>query len=178
MLLIKPKVYEDLRGAFFEGYNRVAYSSSGIPGEGKAFDQDNFSVSRRGVIRGLHYQEPNGQGKLVSVLSGQVFDVAVDLRRSSSTFGGFFSAVLSEENRNQLWIPTGFAHGFCALTDNVVFHYKCSGGYKVDCEKGILWNDSDLGIPWPIDNPIVSEKDRMLPRLDEIAQENLPANRS
>lgn len=158
VILIQPKVFRDSRGEFVETYNERTMQAAGIP---TRFVQDNLSVSSRGVVRGLHYQVEQPQGKLVRVAHGEVFDVAVDLRRSSPTFGKYVSAILSSQERNMLWIPAGFGHGFVALTENVCFEYKVTDFYCPQGEATILWNDSDLAIKWPIQESeaIVSTKD-------------------
>lgn len=165
VLIIEPKVYSDLRGSFYESYVKKKYEEHGIHDE---FIQDNHSISRKGVLRGLHYQENPGQAKLVRVTRGEVFDVAVDIRKGSSTFGKWSGVRLSGENHRQLYIPIGFAHGFCVLSETAEFLYKCSEYYAPSGERGILWNDPDIGIAWPIKDPILSEKDEGLPRLRDI----------
>ena len=147
------------------------YQEAGITG---SFVQDNISVSRKGTLRGLHFQNPNGQGKLVQVLRGKVFDVAVDIRVGSETFGKWESIELSAENHKQMYIPPGFAHGFCVLSETAMFSYKCTDYYTPSAEGGILWNDPDIGIQWPVDNPVLSEKDLEYTKLSGIPQENLP----
>jgi dTDP-4-dehydrorhamnose 3,5-epimerase len=160
LLEIYPRIFKDDRGYFFESYNQVAFEKAGIK---TAFLQDNQSFSIKGVLRGLHFQrEPYAQAKLVSVISGRVLDVAVDLRRNSPTYGKHFSVILEAEKRNMLLVPEGFAHGFAALEDSI-FSYKCSNVYNKESEGGIIWNDKDLNIDWGISNPLVSEKDLILP---------------
>lgn len=171
LVIIEPQVFTDDRGSFMETYQRARYAEHGIAAE---FCQDNVSVSRRGTLRGLHYQHPEAQAKLVQVLQGEVFDVALDIRRGSPTFGGFVSAILSAENRRQLFIPEGFAHGFCVTSERAVFVYKCSRPYAPSCEGGVLWNDPDLGIDWPATGPLLSPKDRTYPRLADIPADRLP----
>jgi len=157
LLLIKPKVFVDDRGYFFESYNEKVYRENGIE---LCFVQDNISKSQKGTIRGLHYQAgDSAQGKLCKVIYGKVLDVAVDIRFGSPTFGKYFASELSEENHTQLWIPPGFAHGFSVLSDIVIFSYKCTALYCKEKERAILYNDVDLNIDWKISNPIVSEKD-------------------
>ena len=159
--LIKPRVFPDDRGFFMQTYHEKQYREAGID---VRFVQDNRSRSTQGVLRGLHYQLKNPQDKLVSVIRGEVFDVAVDIRRGSPTFGKWVGAVLSEENHHQLFVPKGFAHGFCVLSDEVDFIYKCSNFYTPGDEYGIIWNDSNLGIEWPVVvEPIISDKDSGLP---------------
>jgi dTDP-4-dehydrorhamnose 3,5-epimerase len=156
LLIIEPRVFEDSRGCFFETFHQRKYAELGIPGP---FVQDNFSLSVRGTLRGLHFQEPNAQGKLVMVSEGEVFDVAVDIRRGSPTFGKWFGTRLSAKNRRQLYIPPGFAHGFCVVSDQAAFVYKCTTFYSPQDEHGILWNDPAIGIRWPVQHPILSAKD-------------------
>lgn len=156
LLIIEPTVYEDSRGCFFETFHERKYTELGVPGP---FVQDNFSLSVRGTVRGMHFQEPNAQGKLVMVLEGEVFDVAVDIRRGSSTFGQWFGTELSTKNKRQLYIPPGFAHGFCVMSDQAAFVYKCTRFYSPQDEHGILWDDPALGIRWPVSRPVLSPKD-------------------
>lgn len=159
-LMITPRVFADDRGEFFESFSEPRFREAGIAGN---FVQDNQSRSGKGVIRGLHFQEPPyEQGKLVRVVRGAVLDVVVDIRKSSPTYGKSLSIVLDEKNRQILWIPPGFAHGFATLEENTIFLYKCTGLYHKASENGIIWNDSDLSIDWCVDNPVVSEKDREL----------------
>ncbi len=158
LFLIKPTVFEDQRGSFFESFNLKKYKE--ILGNDIDLVQDNLSVSKKNVLRGLHFQTPPfAQGKLVSVLRGSVLDVAVDLRKKSTTFGKYFSVKLSEVNHLQLWIPPGFAHGFIALEENTIFSYKCSNYYAPHNEQTILWKDESLAIDWKITQPIISQKD-------------------
>ncbi len=171
VLLITPDVYEDRRGYFMETFQLSRYRQCGVD---VTFVQDNLSFSVRGTLRGLHFQHPYGQAKLVQVLQGEVFDVAVDIRVGSPAFGQWFGAVLSSENHRQLFIPAGFAHGFCVLSPQAVFSYKCSDFYNPDCERGILWNDPDIGIEWPLASPVLSHKDGSLPRLAELDDKLLP----
>ena len=169
LLLIKPKVYSDDRGYFFESYNEEAYQKAGI---NSRFVQDNISKSQRGTVRGLHYQVgENAQGKLCQVLFGKVLDVAVDIRFGSPTFGKYFASELSEENHIQLWIPKGFAHGFSVLSDVAIFSYKCTSPYKKDSERAIQYNDPDLNINWMVSNPIISEKDSLSKSFKEIEKD-------
>jgi len=167
VILFEPKVFGDERGAFFESYNEQSFETA--VGKKIAFFQDNQSHSVPGVVRGLHYQlDPMAQGKLVRVVSGSVFDVAVDLRRSSPTFGKWVAAILSAENRKQLWIPPGFAHGFMALSEGAEFLYKATAPYSAPHERCILWNDPSLGIEWPSEvEPIISAKDAVGKRWDD-----------
>jgi dTDP-4-dehydrorhamnose 3,5-epimerase len=164
VLLIEPKVFADERGFFLETWNAARYAEAGLPA---AFVQDNHSRSKRGVLRGLHYQQPNPQGKLVRCSRGAIFDVAVDIRVGSPSFGKWFGVELSEENKRMLWVPEGFAHGFCALTDRADVLYKCTALYDGAADRSILWNDPDIGIEWPIANPQLSPKDAAAPRLKD-----------
>lgn len=157
LLIVKPDVYKDSRGYFFESYNINKYEKMGI---NNSFVQDNISNSKRGTLRGLHYQVGNyAQGKLCSVLKGSVIDVAVDIRFGSETFGKHLMIELSDKNKNQIWIPPGFAHGFLVLEDDTIFTYKCTSFYNKESERTIIYNDSDLEIDWKISEPIVSDKD-------------------
>jgi len=157
LLVIKPKVFEDERGYFFESYNYQLFKQAGLDFN---FVQDNQSLSHTGVLRGLHFQNnPNAQGKLVRVISGSVFDVAVDIRKKSPTYGQWFGLELTEQNKWMMYIPEGFAHGFATLQDFTVFSYKCTNFYNKASEDCIFWSDSDLAINWPIENPILSDKD-------------------
>jgi dTDP-4-dehydrorhamnose 3,5-epimerase len=156
LLLIEPKVFGDPRGFFMETWNLRKYQDAGIR---PSFVQDNISVSRRGALRGLHFQNPNPQGKLVSVLQGEVLDLVVDIRRRSSTFGKWEAVQLSSENKRQFYVPPGFAHGFLVLSDTAMFHYKCTEFYSPKDEMTIRWNDPEIGIKWPDVEPIISDKD-------------------
>lgn len=157
LLVIKPKIFEDERGYFFESYNYQLFKQADLDFN---FVQDNQSLSQKGVLRGLHFQNnPNAQGKLVRVISGSVFDVAVDIRKKSPTYGHWFGLELNEQNKWMMYIPEGFAHGFATLQDFTVFSYKCTNFYNKASEDCIFWNDSDLAINWPIENPILSDKD-------------------
>jgi dTDP-4-dehydrorhamnose 3,5-epimerase len=156
VLLIEPKVFGDERGFFMETYRVDAFRAAGIP---DTFVQDNHSRSARGVLRGLHYQEPNAQGKLVRCTRGAIFDVAVDIRRGSPSFGRWFGIELSDANKLMLWIPPGFAHGFCAMEDGSDLVYKCTTLYDPAADRAILWNDPAIGIQWKIESPVLSEKD-------------------
>ena len=159
VVLLEPRVFADDRGAFFESFNEKTFAAA--TGLTPAFVQDNHSVSRKGVLRGLHYQlPPFAQGKLVRVVKGEVFDVAVDIRRGSPTFGQWVGEILSADNRRQLWIPEGFAHGFVALQDGTEFLYKTTNFYSAESDRTILWNDPDIGITWPDGiAPVLSAKD-------------------
>lgn len=162
VVLVEPAVRGDERGFFMETYRADRFREYGIA---DAFVQDNHSRSARGVLRGLHYQEPYAQGKLVRCTRGELFDVAVDIRSGSPTFGKWFGINLSEANKLMLWIPAGFAHGFCALTDGADLVYKATEVYRGECDRAILWNDPEIGIEWPIGEPILSAKDTAAPRL-------------
>jgi dTDP-4-dehydrorhamnose 3,5-epimerase len=171
VVIIEPKVFGDERGYFLETWNQARYASAGLPA---TFVQDNLSFSRRGVLRGLHFQNPNAQGKLVHVLQGEVYDVAVDIRLGSPTFGHWVAERLSAENKRQLYIPPGFAHGFCVVSETALFAYKCTDLYHPQTEGSVLWNDPDLAIPWPIADPELSNKDRAGIRLADVPRERLP----
>jgi len=164
VLIIEPRVFEDVRGHFYESYNHREYAAHGVS---EVFVQDNHSRSRRGTVRGLHYQIAPGQAKLVRVAVGEVFDVSVDIRHGSPTFGQWVGVVLSAENRRQVYVPVGFAHGFCVISDWADFLYKCSSYYDPEAERGIAWDDPDLSISWPTRSPLLSERDRHHPRLSE-----------
>jgi dTDP-4-dehydrorhamnose 3,5-epimerase len=157
VLIVEPRVFADERGSFQETFNAARYREAGID---YTFVQDNWSRSKKHVLRGLHYQIEQPQGKLVWCIKGEIVDVAVDLRRSSPTFGQWVSVVLSEANRKQIFVPPGFAHGFCALSDETEVMYKCTNLYLPPAERTILWNDPDLAIDWPISEPMLSEKDQ------------------
>jgi dTDP-4-dehydrorhamnose 3,5-epimerase len=164
LLLIEPKVFGDSRGFFFESFHKGRYAELGID---LPLVQDNLSRSTRNILRGLHFQEPQGQGKLVCVVRGSAFDVAVDIRKGSPTFGKWAGFELSDANHRQLWIPPGFAHGFCVTSEEADFFYKCTAYYSPKTEHSIAWNDPDLGIPWPVSAPILSAKDLAAPRLKD-----------
>jgi len=166
VLLIEPKVFCDPRGFFLELYNRERYRQHGMAIE---FVQDNRAFSLRGVLRGLHFQIRHPQTKLVWVPRGEVFDVALDLRQDSPTFGKWEGFRLTDENHRQLYIPAGFAHAYCVLSETAEFVYKCSDTYRPGDEGGVIWNDPDLGIDWPIETPVLSEKDLKLPRFRDLA---------
>jgi dTDP-4-dehydrorhamnose 3,5-epimerase len=170
LLIIEPDVFGDNRGYFMESWNRQRYREAGLASD---FVQDNFSLSRRGTLRGLHFQNPLAQGKLVSVLQGEVFDVGVDIRRGSPTFGRWFGMTLSAENKRQFFLPPGFAHGFLVLSEMALFHYKCTDYYSPKDEQGFRWDDPDVGIKWPVENPILSRRDAAAPRLNAIPPEKL-----
>lgn len=169
--LIEPQVFGDERGFFFESWNDARYVEAGIV---IPVTQVNISRSAHGVLRGLHYQWPNPQGKLVSVLEGEVFDVAVDIRRGSPTFGKWTAAVLSASNRRQLWVPEGFAHGFAVTSDTALFHYLVTAPYDRAADASLRWDDAALAIDWPIRTPSLSDKDARAPLLAEIAEDRLP----
>jgi dTDP-4-dehydrorhamnose 3,5-epimerase len=171
VVLIEPDVHRDPRGFFLESWHERRYAEGGIPGP---FVQDNHSHSRRGALRGLHAQLRRPQGKLVRVVEGEVFDVAVDIRRGSPTFARWAGDRLSGENLRQLWIPPGFAHGFCVLSESVHFEYKCTDFYDASDEIAIAWNDPEIGIEWPLEDPTLSKKDAAAPRLSEVL-DRLPA---
>ena len=162
VILIEPRVLGDARGFFMETYRADLFKAHGID---ETFVQDNHSRSARGVLRGLHYQEPYPQGKLVRCTRGELFDVAVDIRRGSPAFGKWYGTTLSEENKAMLWIPAGFAHGFCALTDDAELVYKTTEIYRPEFDRAILWNDPEIGIEWPITEPSLSAKDAAAPLL-------------
>ena len=170
LLILEPKVFTDSRGFFLETFNQTRYREVGLSAD---FVQDNLSFSGRGTLRGLHFQNPNSQGKLVQVLQGEVFDVAVDIRRSSPTFGRWHALVLSGEKKRQFYIPYGFAHGFVVLSEAALFHYKCTKFYSPKEELSIRWDDPDIGIEWPVKAPVVSEKDAKGLRLRDIPPERL-----
>lgn len=171
VLIFEPKVFEDDRGFFLETWRKDKYAEAGVKED---FVQDNVSFSMRGTLRGLHFQNPHGQGKLVQVLTGQVFDVAVDIRVGSPSFGKWVGIELSGEDRRQIYIPPGFAHGFCVMSEKALFSYKCTDYYAAECDSGIAWNDPDIGIEWPIADPVLSQKDAKNPRLSQITEKNLP----
>ena len=172
VILVKPKVFGDNRGFFMESYKKSDFFENGINVE---FNQDNHSKSTAHVLRGLHYQaKPYGQAKLVRCSKGRIYDVAVDIRPDSKTFGQYVKVELSEENKHMLYIPVGFAHGFVALTDEVEILYKASGEYAPQADRGIIWNDEDINIDWEIDfEPLLSEKDKIQPKLKDINLEEL-----
>jgi dTDP-4-dehydrorhamnose 3,5-epimerase len=171
VLLITPVVHEDARGYFFESYREEVYRVNGLP---TCFVQDNQAASTGNVLRGLHYQLNFPQGKLVQVVLGTVYDVAVDIRRGSPTFGQYVGSLLTDENHHQFYIPAGFAHGYCVLSDRAVFQYKCTETYHPEDEYGIHWDDPDIAIDWPVNNPLLSEKDASLPMLKTVPPHHLP----
>ena len=170
-MLIEPKVFGDARGFFYESYNKAAWAQAGLAVD---FVQSNVSRSARGVLRGLHYQWPNPQGKLVSVLEGEVYDVAVDIRRGSPTFGKSLGVMLTADNHRHFWLPEGFAHGFCVVSEFATFAYQCTALYDPKADAGIRWNDAALAIDWPVSAPLLSDKDRRTPLLEDVPSERLP----
>ena len=170
-VVIEPAVHGDARGYFYESWNARAFAEAGLD---LKFVQTNVSRSARDVLRGLHYQWPNAQGKLVSVVEGEVYDVAVDIRVGSPTFGHWAAAILSAENKRHFWVPEGFAHGFAVLSDNATFFYQCTALYDRVTDAGIRWNDGRIAVDWPISQPVLSDKDQKTPFLEEIAHEKLP----
>ncbi|MBE6088922.1 MAG: dTDP-4-dehydrorhamnose 3,5-epimerase [Clostridium beijerinckii] len=166
--IIEPKTFGDSRGYFMETYNKEQFCEAGL---NMIFVQDNESKSSKGVLRGLHFQKKHSQGKLVRVTKGEVFDVAVDLRTGSPTYGQWEGVILSDENKKQFYIPEGFAHGFLVLSDEAVFNYKCTDIYSPEYDGGVMWNDPEINIEWPLDlikNIILSEKDKTHPNLNEL----------
>lgn len=162
VMLIEPEMFGDPRGFFQEIWRHETYSAAGIQA---LFVQDNLSRSSKGVLRGLHFQEPHAQGKLVQTLAGTVFDVAVDIRKGSDTFGNWVGEILSADNRRQLWIPPGFAHGFCVISETADFMYKCTEPYRPANEHAVRYDDPAINIDWPVENPATSERDRSAPLL-------------
>jgi dTDP-4-dehydrorhamnose 3,5-epimerase len=171
VLLVNPVVHGDSRGYFLESYQAERYAQAGMP---KRFVQDNISCSRRGVLRGLHYQLRRPQGKLLWVIVGEVFDVVVDIRRGSPTWGKWFGVTLSDHGHQQIYVPEGFAHGFCVTSESAIVSYKCTDYYAPGDEGGIRWDDPTLAIPWPVNRPVLSEKDATYPALAEIPPDGLP----
>jgi dTDP-4-dehydrorhamnose 3,5-epimerase len=171
VLIIEPFVFQDERGFFMETYQQRRYTEAGIESN---FVQDNLSYSVRGTLRGLHYQVKHAQAKLVQVIEGTIFDVALDIRRGSPYFGQWTSVHLSDENKRQLFLPEGFAHGFCVLSESAQVIYKCTDFYASEYEGGVLWSDPTLAIAWPVLEPLLSEKDSRLPCLADIPPERLP----
>jgi dTDP-4-dehydrorhamnose 3,5-epimerase len=171
VILIEPRVFGDERGFFLESFNRDRYQAAGIATD---FVQDNHSRSVRGSLRGLHYQYPRGQAKLVQALQGEIFDVAVDIRKGSPTSGRWFGVTLSSENKRQVYIPDGYAHGFCVISETALFAYKCSDYYRPEDEGGVRWDDPHIGIQWPVRSPILSDCDKTYPGLDDISADRLP----
>ncbi len=171
VLVVEPQVFGDARGFFFETYRAQRYAEAGIPA---SFVQDNASLSERGVLRGLHLQNPNLQGKLIYVLQGEMFDVAVDVRVGSPTFARWTGVILSGENKLQLYVPEGFAHGICVLSETALFAYKCTDVYTPASELSIIWIDPAIGIEWPVDGPLLAPRDAAAPRLADIDPGGLP----
>ena len=169
--VLEPKIFNDERGYFYETWNKEVFSELGLDLE---FKQANVSSSSRGVLRGLHYQWPKPQGKLIHVLEGEVYDVAVDIRQGSPTYGCSTSVILSAENKRQFWIPPGFAHGFVALSESATFSYLCTEMYDAQCDASLRWDDSSLAIDWPVSKPVLSNKDAKAPFLCDISPEKLP----
>jgi len=173
VLIIEPRIHGDERGWFSERWEAERYAAAGVSGP---FVQDNMAKSGKGILRGLHVQHPHGQGKLVQVISGSVFDVAVDIRTGSPTFGQWVGVVLSGDDMRQFWVPAGFAHGYLVTSDEAVFSYKCTDTYHPETEFSIVWNDPDIGIQWPLeDRPMLSDKDASAPPLNGIEASRLPA---
>ena len=170
-VVTEPAVHGDTRGFFYESFHAGKFADAGLD---LRFVQGNVSRSARGVLRGLHYQWPNPQGKLVSVLEGEVYDVAVDIRVGSPTFGQWAAAVLSADNKRHFWVPEGFAHGFAVLSDHATFTYQCTALYDRDADAGIRWNDAALAIDWPLAEPLLSDKDTKAPFLADVPRERLP----
>lgn len=170
-VILEPQVFGDDRGFFYESFNSDKLAGHGLR---PAFVQGNVSVSAKDVLRGLHYQWPNPQGKYVSVLEGEVWDVAVDIRRGSPYFGRWTAVLLSAENKRHFWIPEGFAHGFVVLSERALFSYLCTATYDPSADANIRWNDADLAIDWPVATPLLSGKDAKAPFLSEVAQDRLP----
>lgn len=172
LFIIEPKVFGDSRGYFFESFHAERYREAGIHCD---FVQDNISRSQKGVLRGLHFQAKRAQDKLVTVIKGEVFDVAVDIRVGSATFGQWYGVMLSDHNHKQFFIPQGFAHGFYVLSEFADFHYKCSDYYAPEFESGIIWNDPELAIDWPLEaEPVLSDKDKKYPTLRALTKDLLP----
>jgi dTDP-4-dehydrorhamnose 3,5-epimerase len=171
LLVIQPKVFRDGRGYFYESWSEERYRAAGIR---ERFVQDNRSVSLRGVLRGLHYTKRHPQGQLVWVVEGAVYDVCVDLRRGSPTYGRWFGTVLDELDAKQVYMPPGFAHGFYVLGERAAVHYKCTNIYRPDDEGGLLWSDPAIGIAWPVSDPLVSVRDSAYPTLDAVGVDELP----
>ena len=171
VVIIEPQVFGDERGYFMETWQRDHYAAMGVP---ETFVQDNRSTSVRGVLRGLHVQHPHAQGKLVQVVMGEVYDVAVDIRRDSPSFGRWVGVTLSGTNHRQFYVPPGFAHGYCVTSAEAVFTYKCTDFYHPETQFSVRWDDPDIGIQWPTEAPILSEKDRDAPLLRDIPRDRLP----
>jgi len=172
VLIVEPPIYGDARGYFFESFHAARYADGGIPGP---FVQDNVSMSQRGVLRGLHFQQPNAQGKLISVLAGEIFDVAVDVRVGSPTFGRWVGEILTSDNPQQLWVPEGFAHGYLVLSAQALVSYKCTGYYHPASELSIRWDDPRIGIEWPMSEVKLSPKDSAGHLLSDVDRSRLPS---
>ncbi len=170
-MVIEPQVHGDSRGYFYESFNAGKFRQAGLDLQ---FVQSNVSRSAHGVLRGLHYQYPNPQGKLVSVLEGEVYDVAVDIRVGSPNFGRWAAAILTAENKRHFWIPEGFAHGFAVLSENAIFCYQCTALYDRAADAGIRWNDGEIAVDWPIAEPQLSDKDQKAPFLRDLPRDKLP----
>lgn len=170
-VVVEPAVHGDARGFFYESFHAQKFAEAGLD---LRFVQTNVSRSARGVLRGLHYQWPNPQGKLVSVLEGEVYDVAVDIRAGSPRFGQWAAVILSAGNRRHFWIPEGFAHGFAVLSEHATFIYQCTALYDREADASIRWNDADVAVDWPVGQPLLSEKDMKAPFLAEVPRERLP----
>ncbi|HET6430828.1 dTDP-4-dehydrorhamnose 3,5-epimerase [Dyella sp.] len=171
-LIVEPRVLSDARGFFYESFNQQTFREAGID---VSFVQSNVSRSARGVLRGLHYQWPNPQGKLVTVLEGEAYDVAVDIRPESPTFGQWTGVMLTAQNRRQFWIPEGYAHGFCVTSDFATLSYQCTALYDRQADAAIRWNDDRLKIDWPVSEPLLSDKDAAAPFLADIPRHRLPS---
>jgi dTDP-4-dehydrorhamnose 3,5-epimerase len=171
VIVVEPRVHQDSRGFFFESFHQAKYEEAGIKAQ---FVQTNVSRSAKGVLRGLHYQWPHPQGKLVSVSEGEVYDVAVDIRRGSPTFGQWMGVMLTADNHRHLWIPEGFAHGFCVLSDFATFTYQCTTLYDPVADASIRWNDQQISVDWPISQPLISDKDAKAPYLADVPADRLP----
>lgn len=170
-LVIEPKVFGDSRGFFMETWNYERYKEAGLD---VRFVQSNLSSSAKGVLRGLHFQNPNPQGKLVQVIEGEVFDVAVDIRKGSPTYAQWHAEILSKDNNKQFYIPEGFAHGFCVMSDTATFAYMCTRAYDAESDCSILWNDEEIGIDWPVSSPQLSDKDKNALKLSMLDTDKLP----
>ncbi|MCK4911728.1 MAG: dTDP-4-dehydrorhamnose 3,5-epimerase [Thermodesulfovibrionales bacterium] len=171
VVVVEPEVHGDSRGFFLETFHSEKYREAGIT---LPFVQDNHSRSVKGILRGLHYQISKPQGKLIYMVSGEIFDVAVDIRKGSPTFMGWFGTTLSAENKKQMYVPPGFAHGFCVLSETADVIYKCTDLYYPDLDRSIAWDDPDIGIKWPVDSPLLSPKDSSASRLKDVPAEDVP----
>ena len=174
VLIVEPEIHGDSRGFFLESFHEARYEKHGIPMDSSRFVQDNHSRSTYGVLRGLHFQLKHPQGKLIRVTRGSVYDVAVDVNPESTTFCQWVGVELNEENHRQFWIPPGYAHGFCVLSEVVDFQYKCTGFYHPEFEGGVRWNDNSLAIEWPLESPVLSHKDANLPLVRDMPRNLLP----